>query len=198
MRKSIRFVLLAVAALLIVSTAKVQPAQAVVKAGFSDDFENNAQARWTCEVYFSNSGCVVFNIGGTHSGQFVGAIWVHGATSNWTGIGRTVTLTPPAGTTTATSCQAKIWVANSSQHNSGGLITGKGQLEIINPSSWTYITTAPFTFTATNTAWNFIYTSFFTPPSGSIYLRVVDYGNGISTDETYFSVDDMSVSCAFS
>jgi len=198
MRKSIRFVLLAVAALLIVSTAKVQPAQAAVKAGFSDDFENNAQARWTCEVSASNTGCLVFNSAFPHSGQYVGQIWARGATSNWAGIGRTVTLVPPAGTTTATSCQAKIWVRNISNHSTGGFTTGKGQLEIINPSTWTYITTLPFTFTATNTSWNFIYTSFFTPGGGSIYLRVVTSPTGVAGDESAFSVDDMIVSCTFS
>jgi hypothetical protein len=211
-----RLIFLAVMLLLIVGVASVRSSKAATTVAFVDGFwdlgANLAVNRWQCEVYWSNVECWVSTnstYGRTDSSGAKLHIWDALDQSHWVGVGRTVELRPPAGTTRATSCQASLWVRNLSYN---AILTnthrqGPGQIEIINPSTWSYITIRSFKFAYDNwNNWTLLTTNWFTPPGGSIYLRLVAYpandnlGNTTINQraETILTADDMTVTCNFS
>jgi hypothetical protein len=200
MNRMQRFLILAIMVLLVVGVAGFQPAKAAGQMSYIDNFgpwgANTAAKRWTCENNPAYNQCVFLTTFGrtdTYSVQLL--LGWNTDSSNWVGVGRTVTLTVPAPYTKVTSCQAKLWVKNESQRQVWGLPQGNGpgKIEIFNPANWTYLTVRSFNFATDNLNWTLLATNWFTPPGGSIYLRLVALH--AQDTNTQLVADDMEVIC---
>lgn len=155
------------------------PAQASVWQ-FSDGFEGNPSAVWTLYRVGTGGGGYDYNAG-TARTPYHNA-WLSMQGSGWSSVGRTVHLTPA--TVHQTSCTARIYALP--------LGTAKLNLEIIKPSTWTYISLK--TVTLTGSSYQAVTTDSWNALDVDVFVRVsLIYTGSFSA----VRLDDLAVQCIY-
>jgi hypothetical protein len=173
------------------NTGKVRAAssQQINIWSFGDSFENYDSAgvwvtdRWECwaaPTTYPNGCSWVFSGTGANYASL-------GVKSGLSTIGRPVTLSAfKSGRTLR--CIARMYVRPYSN------TPPSGQLEVIDASTWNYISVKTFTLgTGTGQPWASITTPQWTPPHKDVYVRMVLYGDGQNTKS--IDVDALGISC---
>jgi hypothetical protein len=174
-------------------TAKASNSSAPAAAiwQMSDGFEGaTIWDRWSCwnTIADPDNGCGFFNGGGlrVHGGS--NSAILRGL-SGWSDIGRNVSLTPWMAGRKLT-CVAQIYVYVNDLAFPDGF---RGQLEVIDVDTWTYLAIKPYTITNHN--WTAITTAGWVPPRKNVFVRIGTIGNDWATQFAY--VDDMFVQCSY-
>ncbi len=145
----------------------------------TDTFDSDPGSRWSTETYGSGSAGIV-----TSGGNTFGYL-VKNDAEGFSSIGRTVHLTPaqfhPAQCAAAISLRASVDGSTSTVN-----------VEVINPTSWTYIALQQVRVTGSNFQ-NFNVGPW-TPGPVDVYFRVSLLNAG---SYRYLGVDDLVVQCAY-
>jgi hypothetical protein len=164
---------------------------------FTDNMETS-QSLWHCENYDGSpsDGCNnPSTVSAAHSGT---GSWdlnlsVVGA---WTGLGRTVQIPQLAA---LHSCSAAIYLRSHSSSNTtlGGWTTSEGQLEVIDPATWTYLKVTRYTIGSNPVTWYWITGASWSAYAGQqVYVRLVT--DSVSVNEHQIVVaDDLTVQCSY-
>lgn len=159
------------------------PAHAA-NATLSDDFEAaDANYVWTTE---HGECCLVpGNNPDAHSGSHAGFL-PFARLGSWTSLGRSVHL--PAVLEPRTRCKAWIWI--------DPLWPITVNVEVINPTDWTYIALSTVTLAA-NSGWQQISTRVWMPYTSDVYFRVSNISDDVQAYGGEAWIDDFSVLCAW-
>lgn len=171
----------AVIATVAVSAALVGFTGSAAHAGIwqlTDGFDYQPASTWTVEAYGSSGGGFDLNAGTARTAPNNAYLW---AQTQFSAVGRSVTL---RNNSTRIACAAAVYLT--------GLKGAKVNIEVINPSTWTYVSMRQVTLTGAG------YTQY-TVPSWSggpntVYVRISLLGTGAYQ---LIRADDLVVQCTY-
>jgi len=180
--RTIRKKVLAIAALimaLVVSGMSAPAAYAGTVWQLDDSFESNPAGTWT--FYHEGLGSGGFDINAGQARSWSNNAWLT-AQSGWSSVGRTVSLTPfqPGRTL---NCATQIYIKPFG--------TATVSLEVIDPSTWTYV--ALKTVTLSGDSYKAVTTAPFIPPHKDVFVRISLTGDGYRA----VRIDDLIVQCQY-
>ncbi len=123
----------------------------------------------------------------THSGKSSGYVDLLDANTGYVWAGRTVHLTPAQ--VHSATCYAGIWI-----------LPGNGtswNIEVINPTTWTYLALKSVTLTNTTGAYQFVMVGPWTTGPTDVYFRVALGANPKLTGWVGGDLDDLAVQCSY-
>ncbi|MEV8514888.1 hypothetical protein [Dactylosporangium sp. NPDC051484] len=146
-----------------------------------DGFESNPAATW----WFQSSGNGFGNFDGTNGTPHTGSRYadVYRFDAGWASVGRNVHLTPAANH--PSNCSAQIWL----QQAPGTRVN----FEIINPSTWTYISLNQITL-PNDWQWHAYTSGSWKPGPVDVVVRVSAVSTGGFAG---VKVDDLTVQCSY-
>ncbi len=144
----------------------------------TDGFDYQPANTWTVEAYGSSGGGFDLNAGTARTAPNNAYLW---AQSQFSAVGRSVTL---RNNSTRNGCAAAVYLT--------GLSGAKVNVEVINPSTWTYISLRQVTLTGGG------YTQYAVPSwtggPNTVYVRIALVGSGAYQ---LVRVDDLVVQCNY-
>jgi hypothetical protein len=173
----VRTVAAVVAASAGVLAITVGPAQASLWQ-LQDGFDYQPAATWTVEHYGTSGGGFDINTGTAHTAPNNAYLW---AQTQFASVGRSVTL---RNNSTRSSCAAGIYLQ--------GFDGAKVNVEVIDPSSWTYV--ALNSVTITGGSYRQYTVGPWTGGPNTVYVRVSLLGTGAYN---LVRVDDLTVQCSY-
>ncbi|GAA1748983.1 hypothetical protein [Luedemannella helvata] len=144
----------------------------------TDGFDYQPASTWTVEAYGSSGGGFDLNAGTARTAPNNAYLW---AQTQFSAVGRSVTL---RNNSTRNGCAAAIYLT--------GLSGAKVNIEVINPSTWTYISLRQVTLTGGG------YTQYTVPSwtggPNTVYVRIALVGSGAYQ---LIRADDLIVQCNY-
>jgi hypothetical protein len=144
----------------------------------NDGFDSSPAATWHTETYGTSGAGFDLNAGTARSAPNDAYLW---AQTQFASVGRSVVL---RNNSTRIQCAAAIYLT--------GLSGSKVNVEVINPSSWTYISLK--TVTLTGGGYSQVTVPAWTGGPNTVYFRVSVLGNGGFSS---VRADDLVVQCTY-
>lgn len=154
----------------------------------SDIFDIFPETRWNCEgecsyIWNYEDYSYIARLTNDPRGKSAGY---------WVGLGRNVLIEGLTQGAIYTTCTVKFDLQNPYRDSPA---TASGQIEVINPATWTYIATKSFSFGAIDNAWHAVTTNAFSfPLSRQLYVRVVLHKHPTGLVRR-LHIDNMIVQC---
>jgi hypothetical protein len=157
-------------------------AQAANLYQFQDNLDGDPSVDWSFFNSTISSFGHVENGPAARTGNGDGFMFMNGRSTDWSSFGRQVNISVVFPGAPQRTCVAQVYVAGFRAH---------GQLEVIDVTTWTYVSIKPFDIN--NTTYLPVTTDAFIPARPGIFVRVVLIGNLVSQSAR---IDDLTVQCA--